>query len=86
MRLIKLTSSINELPVYIAPGAVALVRPIDEDSALGTYIHLSGMKFGIEVKEDVATVMNALYYKNDGGHNFADSIKREKNNEPNQTA
>jgi hypothetical protein len=85
MRLIKLTSS-GEGPVYIAPGAVCAVKPWYEfvqneldvqnpKKVEHTLVYVGDMCF--QVQESLATVMNALYYKNDGGHQFGQTPFKE---------
>lgn len=66
MRFVRFTKTNSTDEILIAPQAVVALEPQKN----GTWIWVGDRTTCFCVKEDIATVINALYYKNDGGHSF----------------
>lgn len=78
VRLVKFTKAFGKGVIMIAPGSVVAVEPRDgggKNEEACTWVWCGDRTQPFAVKEDLGFVVNALYYKNDGGHEFANTFK-----------
>jgi hypothetical protein len=70
MRLVKFKKCGGGGTLFIAPAAVTALEERPLDCPGNVMIYVAENSFCVE--ENIETVMNKLYYKNDGGHQFGE--------------